>query len=261
MFSFDVSIKIIRPFHPSFQHRCETSDPTNTADVWHCQCNFICMFWRWQWCSSYWNTNCKWKDQTMKVHMFLTFLTGTILLFGSDFHWESSGNYSSFTVSHAFRGISYPNHAALKQASCSWKSTEMTVYLVELHIAGFPQQKHEKCTVTSHSSIWVLSRGNQIHWQAAAIKGTFESLLVIVMKMSLLPQSKHIDRLLKSPNHSRSVSRGICAEVEVMSTSGQNILVPAFRLHSSVHIILLEYIIKSIDLISHRGDHVPPERT
>lgn len=118
-FSFDVNIKIIRPFHPSFQNRCETSDPTNTADVWHCQCNFICMFWCWQWCSPYWKTNCKWKDQTMKVHLFLTFLTGTILLFGSDFHWERFGNYSSFTISHAFRGISYPNHAALKQASCS----------------------------------------------------------------------------------------------------------------------------------------------
>lgn len=33
MFSFDTKIKIISPFHPSFQNRCETSDPTNTADV------------------------------------------------------------------------------------------------------------------------------------------------------------------------------------------------------------------------------------
>lgn len=45
-----------------------------------------------------------------------------------------------------------------------------------------------------------------------------------------------------------------------MSKSGLNI--PAFRLHCSVHVILLEYIIKNIDLISHRGDdYVPPERT
>lgn len=74
----------------------------------------------------------------------------------------------------------------------------------------------------------MFSRVNQIHCQIVSIKGTFESLLVIVMKISLLAQSKHIDRLLKSPSHSRSVRRGTCAEAEVMNTSGQNILVPAF---------------------------------
>lgn len=75
-------------------------------------------------------------------------------------------------------------------------------------------------------------------------------MLVTVMKMSLLAQSRHTDRLLKSPSHSRGVRRGTCAEVEVMSKSGLNVLVPAFRLHCSVHIIFLDYIIKKIEEVT-----------
>lgn len=63
----------------------------------------------------------------------------------------------------------------------------------------------------------MLSLVNQIRRQIVAIKGTFGSLLVKVMKMSLLAQSKHIDRLCKSPSHSGSVRRGTCAEVEVVA--------------------------------------------
>lgn len=107
----------------------------------------------------------------------------------------------------------------------------------------------------------MLSHVNQIRCQIVAIKGTFESVVVIVMEMFILTHSKHIDRLLKSPFHSQRVRRGTCAEVEVLSKSGQNIIVPAFRLHCAVHIILLECIMKKIDLISCRGDYVASERS